>query len=165
MLSRRYRTAREWSLYRQPLRQVSVSQCISCIRIHVVEYHSGPIIDIPLITKRGWSELCRTSRSKGENVSRGREAYCRKRSACLYRSLSLACDTRARNFRTGKLEIPYASADSDTCVSRMVHPDRMRIGSRETAYPELCIPEAIWPDDRTRAPGPFQGTNASAGGT
>jgi hypothetical protein len=50
-----------------------MSQCISCIRIHVVEYHSGPIIDIPLITKRGWSELCRTSRSKGENVSRRRE--------------------------------------------------------------------------------------------
>jgi hypothetical protein len=43
------------------------------IRIPVVEDHSCPIIDIPLITKRAWSELYRTSTSKGENVSREHE--------------------------------------------------------------------------------------------
>ena len=34
----------------------------------------------------------------------------------------------------------------------MVHLQRMRIGSRETAYPELRIPEAFWPDDRAPQP-------------
>lgn len=81
------------------------------------------------------------SRSVGAN------SYCIQRK-CL--CLSLACDRRARNFpRIGKLDIPYSSVD--TCVSRMVHLDKLRIGPRETAYPELCIPEAFWPDDRTQA--------------
>ena len=31
----------------------------------------------------------------------------------------------------------------------MIHLDRMRIGSRETAYPELCNPKTFWSDDRT----------------
>jgi hypothetical protein len=80
----------------------SLSQCILCIRIHVIEYHSGPIIDIPFITKRGWSVLYRTSTSKGKNVSRGHEVGAKRTicngSACVYRRLSLARDRRARNF-------------------------------------------------------------------